>query len=60
MVIVVLKCQMCGKTFEAEVLDDDDPQERDRPGNPIRCPQCNSPRVETTRRIRRSRPAKPR
>ena len=32
MILVEVTCQMCGKRFEAEILDDDDPRERNRGG----------------------------
>lgn len=54
MVIVRLKCQMCGERFEAKLLDRDDPRERHVPGNPVQCPSCGSTRVETVERIRRA------
>jgi DNA-directed RNA polymerase subunit RPC12/RpoP len=55
MIVVVLKCQMCGKQFEAELLDRDDPNERHRHGMPIRCPRCNSSEIERIRVLRRLR-----
>ena len=54
MIIVQLKCQMCGHHFEGNLLDRDDPKERDIVGSPVRCPRCNSQRVETIRRVRRA------
>jgi len=57
MVVAVLKCQMCGHQFQAEMLDRDDPNERHRPGTPIRCPKCNSAEIELLRVVRRLRSA---
>jgi DNA-directed RNA polymerase subunit RPC12/RpoP len=57
MVVAVLKCQMCGKQFEAEMLDRDDPNERHRQGTPIRCPSCKSTEIEVLRIVRRLRSA---
>ncbi len=48
MVLVKLKCQRCGYRFEATALDRDDPRESEKPGKPIRCPQCSSTMLETT------------
>jgi DNA-directed RNA polymerase subunit RPC12/RpoP len=55
MVVAKLKCQMCGTHFDAEILDKDDPDEKYRPGNPIRCPRCNSPEVELLCKLRQTR-----
>ena len=57
MVVAVLKCQMCGTKFEAEMLDRDDPNERHRQGSPIRCPRCKSTEIEAIRLVRRLRSA---
>jgi NAD-dependent SIR2 family protein deacetylase len=57
MVVKTLLCQMCGQSFEAEVLDREDSRERDRPGNPVTCPQCHSPRLEVIRTLHRVRSA---
>lgn len=57
MVIAVLKCQMCGHQFQAEMLDRDDPNERHRPGTSIRCPKCSSAEIELLRVVRRLRSA---
>lgn len=54
MIVVRMKCQMCGERFEAELLDRDDPRERYTPGSPVRCPRCQSTRVETIQRVRRA------
>jgi DNA-directed RNA polymerase subunit RPC12/RpoP len=56
MVVALLKCQMCGRQFEAEMLDRGDPNERQRRGTSIRCPECNSTRIEMLRTVRRVRP----
>lgn len=53
MVVIEMKCQMCGRRFEAEVLDREDPKERHVQGMPIRCPNCKSTLVEKLRTIRR-------
>jgi DNA-directed RNA polymerase subunit RPC12/RpoP len=57
MIVAVLKCQMCGAKFEAEMLDRDDSNERHRHGSPIRCPRCNSTEIEVLRTVRRLRSA---
>ena len=54
MIISQMKCQMCGERFEAKLLDRDNPRERNIVGSPVRCPHCNSERVETIRRVRRA------
>ncbi len=54
MLLKLFKCQMCGFRFENEVLDRNDPQEKNTPGSPICCDQCGSPRVEPVRTIRRA------
>jgi DNA-directed RNA polymerase subunit RPC12/RpoP len=53
MIIGEMKCQMCGRRFEVELLDREDPKERHLPGGPVRCPNCNSSMVERIRVIRR-------
>jgi DNA-directed RNA polymerase subunit RPC12/RpoP len=55
MVLAELKCQMCGKHFETEMLDEDDQNERHRMrmASPVRCPQCRSSQVELLRILRR-------
>lgn len=53
MVVNEMKCTMCGKRFEVEVLDREDPRERNVHGYPVLCPNCNSRFVETIRTIRR-------
>ena len=58
MVVIELKCQMCGARFEAEALDQQDPNERDRPGDPIHCPKCRSTEIEVVRRVRQAGPAR--
>jgi len=57
MVVAVLKRQMCGNEFEAEMLDRDDPNERYRHGTRIRCPRCSSTEIEVRRVVRRLRSA---
>ena len=55
MFIKLLKCQMCGNEFEAEVLDEEDQNKHDRQVIPIRCPKCTSTRIEPVRTLRRTR-----
>jgi DNA-directed RNA polymerase subunit RPC12/RpoP len=54
MVVQEIRCSMCGNTFEAKVLDRDDPQERDVYGSSLRCPKCNSVMLNVVRTIRRA------
>ena len=56
-IVKILLCQMCGRTFESEALDRDDPNERYQEGIPITCPNCSSPRIEVVRALRRIQPA---
>ncbi len=58
MVVKVLECQTCGNRFEFEVLDQEDPRERDRPGDRVRCPNCSSIRLKPIRTLRRVRMAR--
>lgn len=53
MVVSEMKCGMCGRRFEIEVLDRQDPKEKYVPGYPVRCPNCNSNMVEKVRDVRR-------
>lgn len=53
MVVNEMKCGMCGRRFEAEMLDREDPRERNVQGMPLRCPSCKSTFVEKVREIRR-------
>ncbi|MGL6075205.1 MAG: hypothetical protein ACRC8S_13680 [Fimbriiglobus sp.] len=53
MVVSEMKCGMCGCRFEIKVLDRQDPKEKDVPGYPVRCPNCNSNMVEKVRDVRR-------
>lgn len=48
MLLVELLCQICGSRFEAEVLDRENPREQHE-GNPVRCPHCDSMRIERIR-----------
>lgn len=58
MILQEFRCQQCNHRFEAEVLDDNDPKERDRPGSRLRCPKCNFSMLDLLRTIvRRSRRA---
>jgi hypothetical protein len=51
MVLKLFKCQTCNNRFDAEVLDNDDPKERQIQGPPLRCPNCRSSRLEVLRTI---------
>ncbi len=53
MIVQEMKCGMCGRRFEVEVLDREDPKEKHVQGYPVRCPNCNSGMVEKVRDIRR-------
>jgi DNA-directed RNA polymerase subunit RPC12/RpoP len=53
MIVFEMKCQMCGQRFEVELLDRDDPEERNTRGFPARCPKCSSPEIEKVRPLRR-------
>ena len=53
MIVSEMKCGMCGRRFEAEMLDREDPKERQVQGMPLRCLNCNSTMVEKVRVIRR-------
>jgi hypothetical protein len=53
MIVSKMKCSMCGRRFEAEMLDREDPRERQVPGLPLLCPNCKSMMVEKIRVIRR-------
>ncbi len=53
MIVSEMKCGMCGRRFEVEMLDREDPRERHVPGVPVRCPNCKSTIVERGRVIRR-------
>lgn len=53
MLIREMKCGMCGRRFEVEVLDRDDPKEKQVRGYPVRCPDCHSNMIEKVRDIRR-------
>jgi len=53
MVVSEMKCGMCGRRFEAELLDRDNPKERNVRGVPMRCPQCSSTMLEMIRVLRR-------
>jgi DNA-directed RNA polymerase subunit RPC12/RpoP len=55
MLLATLKCQMCGNKFEMEVIDRDDPDERHRQGDRIRCTKCNSDQVEVLQKRRAAR-----
>jgi hypothetical protein len=53
MLLQLFKCQRCNHRFEAEVVDKDEPRERDLPTHPLRCPSCHSTMVEILRTIER-------
>jgi len=53
MVVVEMKCNMCGCNFEAEVLDRQDPDEKKSTGHPLRCPKCSGTMLQTIREVRR-------
>lgn len=53
MIVSEMKCSMCGRRFEAEMLDREDPRERQVPGVPLRCPNCKSTMMEKVRVTRR-------
>lgn len=53
MVVIELKCSMCGCRLEAEALDREDPKERHIQGAPVRCPNCQSTMVNKIRVVRR-------
>lgn len=53
MIVKLLKCQICGERFEAEVLDRENPKEQ-FPGTPVTCPKCGSPRIEQVRIVRKA------
>ncbi len=53
MVVMELRCQICGRRFEAAVLDPEDRDERERPSSPVRCPNCGSSEIQPVRTIGR-------
>jgi DNA-directed RNA polymerase subunit RPC12/RpoP len=53
MIVSEMKCSKCGRRFEVEMLDREDPRERHMTGVPVRCPICNSTMAEKVRVIRR-------
>lgn len=55
MLMKEFRCTRCGKQFETECLDREDPRERFKAGAPIRCPnpECRSEFIEQIRIIRR-------
>jgi DNA-directed RNA polymerase subunit RPC12/RpoP len=54
MIVVVMKCGMCGNRFKIELLNREDPNERHVRGQAPRCPNCGSPRVEIVDKLRRA------
>ena len=53
MVVIEFRCSMCGHRFEAEVLDREDPKEKNKLGMPLRCPKCNGVTLNELRTLRR-------
>lgn len=53
MLLQQFKCQQCNHRFEAEVLDKEEPRERNLPSHPLRCPKCRSSMIEVLRTIER-------
>lgn len=49
MLVVEMKCQMCGTRFEATILDPENPAEARERGRPVRCPTCNSMQIDRMR-----------
>lgn len=55
MIVAKLKCQMCGTRFDTEIIDMDDPDEKYKPKSSIRCPECNSEKIELICKLRQTR-----
>ncbi len=53
MLLKLFKCQQCNNRFDAEVIDRDEPRERNLPTHSLRCPSCGSTWVEVLRTIER-------
>lgn len=55
MVVIEFKCTRCGKRFEVECIDRDDPNEMHRSGGQVICDNenCRSAYVERVRVVRR-------
>jgi DNA-directed RNA polymerase subunit RPC12/RpoP len=53
MVLQEFKCMICGRKFEAKVLDDQDPKERACAGSSLRCPGCSSTVLNVICTVRR-------
>lgn len=53
MLLQMFKCQQCNHRFEAEVLDREEPKERNLPSSPLQCPACRSTWIEILRTIER-------
>lgn len=51
MLLQLFKCQQCDHRFEAKVLDNSEPEERHRPGSPLRCPKCGFSLLDLLRTI---------
>lgn len=51
---IKLKSQLCERRFDVDCLDDDDREERYRPGSPVRWPECHSRFVEIVRKFQRT------
>jgi len=52
MLLKELKCTLCGRRFECEVLEKEEKQERVLPWSPVRCPDCGSTYVTEVRVLR--------
>lgn len=53
MLLKLFKCQRCNNRFDAEVIDADDPKERELPTRPLTCPACGSTWIEVLKTIER-------
>lgn len=53
MLLQQFKCQQCNHRFEAEVIDRDEPRERNLPTHRLRCPACSGTLIEVLRTIER-------
>lgn len=49
MLLVEMRCQMCGDRFEATVLDREISNESHERGEPVRCPRCSSMQIDRLR-----------
>lgn len=53
MLLMTFKCQSCNHRIEAEVVDKDEPRERDLPTSPVACPRCRCTWIETLQLVER-------